>query len=248
MRLPWQYQELLEAIGINDHTFLPEPSRINILSCCSGDIRENKDSMTSCWNCGRVLEIQKIVNEEEPTFTPGVPLGAQSQYSPIKKKRVYKRLTHFKEHVRRFLGKLSLTFLLGARFTPLPENILTAISKEVDIMSRDCYHQVKSALKKIGCPKLYKEIFTIIYKLGGIKSKVQDVNTLYQMYTEFDYYYEQSRKTGNITRRNGVSFYMVLDLFLKELGYPSYYYLPYLKNEELQREVLRIISQLRYGV
>ena len=221
--IPWQYKSLLEAQGIFVETE-PEPlsSRVIQYSCCD-EIDENAEGMLSCFGCGKVFNIYKIVNEEEPCHNFNTPLGASSHIAPQQKRRIYKRLTHFKEHVRRFLG---------ARFTELPQELLDEIKKKVDLQNRDCYNQVKAVLKQMKKPKLYKEIFTIIYKIGGVKSKFTQVNEIYKLFSDYDYQFELMRQRGETNRHNGFSFYMLLDIFLKELGYESFYYLPCLKRFE----------------
>lgn len=249
MSINWQYAELLkESTGIDitgdagvqgkPEEKPPEPV---VYKCCGKWAYEvadlNKESMLTCWECGKVLEMKLYVLQEDEYGDDGKPLGSKSQYGPIPKKRVYKRITHFREHVRRFAG---------ARFTDIPEEVIQSLKANQDIRVEDvnCYDQVKKALKQLKRPKLYKEIFTIIYELGGRPPKIDHIiNELYDKFKAFDYYYEQIRKdTG---RKNGISYYMVLDIMLREMGCESYYTLPYLKDEELRLKVLRIFERVR---
>lgn len=231
---------MLECIGIHETEYTEEPviNREIRYTCCDV-VQEGADHMLTCWGCGKVFDIYNVVNEEEPDFSGG-PLGGRSQYSPLVKKRIYKRLTHFKEHVRRFLG---------ARFTVISPEIINEISKEIpNLKDRQCYNKVKGVLKRLKRPKLYKEIFTIIYQLGGVKPTLKNVDNIYQLYRNFDYYYALKVRDGQIKRRNGISFYMMLDLFLKEMGHESYYEIPYLKDLELRSQVLEIFTQIKKDV
>jgi hypothetical protein len=249
MTIGWQYADLLkECTGIDicskegvESKPADKPPEPVVYKCCGKYAFEvadiNKDGMLTCWECGKVLEMKLYVLQEDEYGDDGKPLGSKSQYGPIPKKRVYKRITHFREHVRRYVG---------ARFTNIPEDVIEAIrdNTSVDVQSPTCYNDVKKALKQLKEPKLYKEIFTIIYELGGTAPKIDHIiQNLYDNYAAFDYYYEQIRKdTG---RKNGISYYMVLDMMLKEMGYTPYYELPYLKDEELRQKVLDIFLRIR---
>lgn len=246
----WQYAELLkESTGIDitqadEVQRKPEdkPPEPVVYQCCGKWAYEvaalNRESMLTCWECGKVLEMKFVyILQEDEYGDDGKPLGSKSQYGPTPKKRIYKRITHFREHVRRYVG---------ARFTDIPAEVIESLkqNKDIDVEDPNCYEQVKKALKQLKKPKLYKEIFTIIYELGGRPPKIDNIILdLYDNFKAFDYYYEQFRKeTG---RKNGISYYIVLDIILKEMGYESYYYLPYLKDEELRGKVLDIFSRIR---
>jgi hypothetical protein len=243
--IKWQYAELLAEIGVKiPETEIekpPEPELIMRYECCNKQAIEvgawNKDGMFVCWECGKVIEEQMFVFEENPEYGgDGKPLGSKSQYGPVPKRRIYKRLTHFKEHIRRYVG---------ARFTAIPEDLITKLKTfNIDLEDKNCYTVIKTALKKLKYPKLYKEIFTIIYLLGGKRPKIEPlIPKLYEQYKAFDFYYEQIREELN--RKNGISFYMVLDMMLKELDHSPFYNLPYLKDPELQDKVLEIFTRIR---
>lgn len=242
----WKYAELLKEAGIDipeEDVEKEEVSGGKVVYSCCGETEEEGGSdwtvegMLVCWTCGKVLEMKQFVFEDPQEYPgQGSPLGSKSQHGPAPKRRIYKRLTHFKEHIRRYVG---------ARFTPVPEEVMKELrSQNINTADRGCYEVVKQALKKLKKPKLYKEIFTIIYDLGGTAPKIDHIiKELYDQYSAFDHYFEQLRESTK--RKNGISFYMVLDMMLKEQGYESAYDFPYLKNEELQDKVREIFKHIR---
>ncbi len=244
----WQFAELLkertgvditnqQGVEVKPEDKPPEPFTYRCCGKWAYEVaEENRESMLTCWECGKVLEMNKYILQENEYGDDGKPFGSKSQYGPIPKKRFYKRITHFREHVRRYIG---------ARFKDIPETVIAAMLENgVDVKSSDCYAQVKKVLKQLKQPKLYKEIFTIIYELGGAYPKIDGlIAELYDNFTAYDYYYEQIRST--LKRKNGVSYYMILDIMLREAGHVPFYKLPYLKDEELRGKVLEIFLRIR---
>lgn len=255
--IKWQYAELLlETTGVDirnqvdyvetnpSHPNLNQIPEKVVYTCCGKQEWEighvNKESMLACWQCGKILEEKHTyILEEDEYPDDGKPLGSKSQYGPLPKRRIYKRITHFKEHIRRYVG---------ARFTPVPADIMAKLrTLNLNVNDKNCYQYVKEALRALKRPKLYKEIFTIIYELGGKAPKIDHLITrLYSMYKSFDYYYDYLR--ARLKRKNGISYYMILDLMLKDLGAPAYYTLPYLKDEELQQKVLTIFAHIKQRI
>lgn len=249
MDIGWQFAELLrDSTGIDiteqqgvECKPVDKPPEPFTYSCCGKwayEVAElNRESMLTCWECGKVLEMNLYVLQENEYGDDGKPLGSKSQYGPIPKRRVYKRITHFREHVRRYVG---------ARFKSIPDSVLDAMrgNPEIDIEDCNCYDQIKKVLKQLKQPKLYKEIFTIIYMLGGHRPGIDNnIQELYENFAAFDYYYEQIRQ--DVQRKNGVSYYMVLDIMLREIGQVPYYNLPYLKDDDLRCNVLDIFARIR---
>lgn len=240
VKIGWQYAELLKSVGIElNAEEIDEKPKIDLkirYICCDEGNAWTREGMLICWKCGKVLNEKLLIDEELEYPEYGKPLGHKSRLGPVDKPRVYKRLIHFKEHIRRYVG---------ARFTPVPDSIMEEIRKlNINTDDPKCYFTIKQALKQLKHPKLYKEIFTIIYDLGGHRPKIDSIiPDLYEQYKQFDIYYEQIKQ--ECRRKNGVSYYMILDLMLKELGHESYYEFPYLKNEELQDDVLEIFKHIR---
>lgn len=177
-----------------------------------------------CMNCGlclknRFLELDYVRLKTGVYFT---------------KKRYYAPVTHFKEHLRRYMG---------ARFTDIPEFVVQGTAG-VDVQSADAYFEMKKRLKELGVPKLYKEIFTLIYLHGGRKPCIQ--NDVYEKCIH-DFKVIMTKFLASRVEYHRHSMpcnYMLLDLLLTRNGHESYYKLPYLKNDKCRDRVMEIYSDL----
>lgn len=246
----------LEMLGLSQTTNNIEPEP-NILICCGPIELNRREGNYSCLHCGLVKDPYYIVQEEEPQYPNSqLPLGCKSQYT-YNRPRYYTPVTHFREHVRRYLG---------ARFTAIPEQLLEDLRyRNIPILDIDAFQLVKTALhslrhhtysitsfntktkffetKHVKSTSFYKDIFLIIYELGGKRPRFTQLNEIYQKYRELVYFFNNSKQ--NLNRRNMPCNYMLLDILLRELGHEPYYKLPYLKNQELQMKVVDIFKQLR---
>ena len=133
---------------------------------------------------------------------------------------------------------------MGARFTDISDEVLKGMD-DVDIHDRQAYNLVKGILKKLKKPKLYKEIFTIIYLKGGHKPALE--NEVYEnCIKDFKIimnYFLTIRSTYG--RHSMPSNYMLLDLILRRNGHDPYYVIPYLKNDECRDKVMSIYQDLK---
>lgn len=235
----------------------PQPLLSNKLTCCGPVTPNPANGEYSCLDCGLVKDPYFIVQEEEPHYPAyNSHWGTNSAYS-YSKPRFYNPLTHFREHVRRYVG---------ARFTNIPPQLLDDLrALNLPILSPNAFVIVKAALKSLAARlyttsvydhhtkftkiihqranQFYKDIFNIIYLLGGIQPSFTQFDEIYQKYRELVYYFERSKLSLN--RHNMPTNYMLLDILLQELGHTPYYNLPYLKNTELKNRVLAIFNQLR---
>lgn len=181
-----------------------------------------------CMNCGlcvenRFLELDYIRMKTSVFFT---------------KKRFYAPVTHFKEHLRRYMG---------ARFTGIPEHIVEG-TKCVNVENPDAYFEMKKRLKELKYPKLYKEIFTLIYMHGGHRPMIGN-----DMYQKCVYDFNIIMKKflgirGDYKRHSMPCNYMLLDMLLKTNGHDTYYRFPHLKNDKCRERVLEIYSDLKSKV
>jgi hypothetical protein len=89
----------------------------------------------------------------------------------------------------------------------------------------------------------YKDIFTIVYELGGRRPDFNNMQQLYQKYKDLTYYF--TRKKIQLARHNMPCNYMLLDILLRECNHTPYYNLPYLKNINLRDTVIHIFNELR---
>lgn len=227
------YQSLLKEVGIiqdfgvtADTT--PQP---NILTCCGPVALDAENGCFLCWRCGKVLDPYHYVYDT-PYTKANEPFGSRNTHT-IVKKRFYKPLTHFKEHLRRYLG---------ARFTAYPVGLLDDLRADptIHVQHPACYFQVQRALRKRHHPKLYKEIFQIIHMLGGHKPLVtpQQYQRCIAQFTQLQYRFFQLRHTrDSFKRKNMPSMYVVMDFLLKQNGHVRFYDLPHLKDPILQERV-----------
>jgi hypothetical protein len=255
---------LLDELKIDIGIFKKKPELIPqpyIITCC-GPIELNEvEGHYSCIECGLIKDGYYIVNEEEPQrYTAGMPVGSRSSYT-YSKYRPYKPLTHFREHLRRYAGQ---------RFVTFPKDLINDLKTVIDPLDRKAFSKVKHYLKKFSgkrytvkyydkemrvwrekqCKptKFYKDIFSIIYELGGLQPNVKNINEMFAMYSAVCFQFKHLKGQGATNRRNMPSHYMLLDLLLKEYGNEPYYEIPYLKDEELRNSVLKIFNVLRNNV
>lgn len=235
----------------------------NILECC-GPIELNaKEGYYFCWTCGLIKDDKYIVQEEEPEYSGFKANGAQTSYGgkssyTYNKYRAYKPLTHFREHIRMYLGQ---------RFHPIPDQLIADIKSlgKVDVNSKDAYQQVRQSMKQLRhrtyeiqvwdynmrrlqtkhykTPKFYKDIFSIIYTLGGHQPHIQNLHSIIQAYRNLQYQFLQLK-----TRHNMPSHYMVLDILLRRYNNQSYYNIPYLKDDSSRDKVIEILQLLNDNV
>lgn len=194
--------------------------------CYEPEIRQGpRGENAYCMNCGlcvknRFLELDYVRLKTGMFFT---------------KKRYYAPVTHFKEHLRRYMG---------ARFTDIPEYVIEA-TKTVNVHSTDAYYLMKTRLKELKMSKLYKEIFTLIYMHGGKKPNVQ--NEVYEnCINDFKIIMQKFLGIREEYHRHSMPCnYMLLDILLKQNGHQPYYQFPYLKNDRCRDKVLEIYSDLK---
>ena len=251
----------MNEVGVIQYTPPSPKQQPNIVECCDDVEVDPVNGCYVCVGCGLVKDHYFSSTEEEHHYPkPGESLGGQSSYL-YEKRRFYIPLTHFQEHLRRYLG---------ARFTQIPVKLLDDLrAMKVNVKDINAFQLVKHGLKKlknnnytvtvskpfhgtsyvkhtekqVKSVKLYKEIFTIIYLLGGHKPIFTQVEEIKQLYKDFCFFYMKRKKAFN--RKNMPSNYMLLDLLLKELDHQPYYNIPYLKNEELKQEILDIFQLLK---
>lgn len=135
---------------------------------------------------------------------------------------------------------------MGARFCEYPEDLFDKMKGTIDPQDPWCYRSVQKQLKILGFKHLYKEIFVIIYTLGGQRPNID--NKVFDACVT-DYLWLQSRfiqmkKYAGTKRKNMPSIYVILDLLLKRNGHTPFYHLPYLKDASLQARVLEIFHEL----
>jgi len=212
------------------------------LKCCDDIVEDLLNGCMVCCGCGLVVE-NKIYIYHQPyaqrsNFANQMqrPLGS-SGHVTFNRKRFYQPLTHFKEHLRRYMG---------ARFTTIDENVLEKVRGSVlNLQDSNAHQMVKSVLKQHRHTHLYKEIFTIIYLCGGqpphLDSKVYE--SCIEDFKKLMFHFMKCRSQWQ--RHSMPSMYMLLDMLLRVHGHEPHYKFPHLKNMRLRQQVLDIYSSLR---
>lgn len=228
------YYELLADAGIAVERPTVESQSSNVhtspLQCCSSPciIHGARGEYPYCYYCGKCV-VERVYEADFTRIRSSVM---------IERKRFYDPLTHFKEHIRRYMG---------ARFTNIAQSILDSTS-DIDVDDPNAYFLVKAKLKELKQSRLYKEIFTIIYHHGGHRPNIDD-----DMYNQCIEEFRQLKqrfmsRRGEYSRHSMPSMYMLLDLILHRVGHYPYYRIPYLQNEECRKRVLEIYSDLNINV
>lgn len=227
------YLQLLhDSVGIQQSNLYPlkKAKSVSSKKCCEDMvvIEHCRGENSYCMNCGLVLRDKVLRADMNYMYTS----------STIIKKRFYSPLTHFKEHLRRYMG---------SRFTTIPLEVLESI-RGVDTKSENAYFLIKACLKKMKYSKFYKEIFMLIYMNGGCKVEVtnEQYNACISDFKIILHYFKKYKSLWN--RHSLPSNYMLMKLLLEKNGHIPYYTLPELKIEkcklkfdemymELQREI-----------
>lgn len=162
------FADMLQEIGITVSSPEPypkeEPEPQPLRTCCGQQLWEYIGGELACPQCGKVHEQEYMMTTEY--WSEFEPCGSKYHMVYVRK-RYYKPLTHFKEHLRRYMG---------ARFTELPDHLWTTLKNDatLDCTLPDAYTQVKDRLKRLKMSKYYKEIFMLIYSLGGQPPKISN--------------------------------------------------------------------------
>lgn len=178
-----------------------------------------------CLNCGRCVK-NRFLELDFTRLKTGVFFT---------KKRFYTPVTHFKEHMRRYMG---------GRFTDIPQTVIEN-TKDINVDDPNAYFLMKTKLKELKMVKFYKEIFTLIYMKGGHRPNIR--NDVYeQCVHDFEVIMQKFLETRKEYHRHSMpSNYMLLDILLKQNGHESFYNFPYLKNDKCRDRVMEIYSDLK---
>ena len=142
---------------------------------------------------------------------------------------------------------------MGARFTEPSEKLqkihgsIEEISEtiDLDVTDKNSYFIVQKQLKARGLNSLYKEIFTIIYRKGGVNPKVS-YEVFEKCIAEFKILMYHFIRNKEIWGRHSMpSIYMMMDILLKENGHTPYYNIPKLKDDILREKVVSIYKDLK---
>lgn len=194
--------------------------------CCENMeiIEDTRGEGYYCYNCGLCRKSKVIRADKMYVYSN---MG-------VTKKRMYNPLSHFKEHLRRYMG---------GRFTNIPAHIIEA-TKCVDIHSTSAYKLMREKLKELKCMKLYKEIFTLIYMHGGkrvpvtydqYENCIQDFKNIHKKFLEKKFMWNRHSVPSN---------YMLMKILLEKNGHRAYYELPELKIEKCKLKFHNIFKEI----
>jgi hypothetical protein len=248
--IPQKYLELLVECGVVPPSELPsvpvEPQKTFLYNepkrCCDDIVEDTLNGCMVCCGCGLVVERKMFIYhqpyQQRSNFSNQFqkPLGSDGHVY-FTRKRYYQPLTHFKEHLRRYMG---------ARFTIIPDSILDKVREEVaNVNDTNAHDLVKAVLKRNGHTRFYKEIFTIIYLCGGEAPNLSIAvyNTCIEDFKKLMYHFMKSRQEWQ--RHSMPSMYMLLDMLLRNNGHTPHFNFPHLKNMRLRQQVMDIYDQLR---
>lgn len=178
-----------------------------------------------CSVCGKVGE--RILDDEpgpEGMFTATTGINPGYNFSVY---RAYKPMNHFREHLRRYMG---------SRSTSMNLELL-----KINIKNRRAYFYIKKQLKKLKMRREYKNIWSILYKLGGEMPAIDNIlfHRILNCFGEFMSKYPLHQGE----RKSVPSHDMLLSAILQKLGYKPYYYLPLIQSRSIRDNVFYIIKK-----
>jgi hypothetical protein len=250
MSVPRVYLEMLKDIGVDVSNELKQQPSVEIDQqrqrkkrvriCCAEPYIVLNQPLGQYWceNCGLIHDNQVYISELFVVCGKSIPIPGKQCSTTITRKRWYQPLTHFKEHLRRYMG---------ARYRNLPDDMINKLKQhltEEDFKQPDAYKTVQKVLKTTGYNKFYKEIFTIIYHCGGINPKL-DHRIYDDCIRDFKYICTEFMQNRTIFGRHSMpSLYMMMDILLRRNNHIPHYNIPQLKDVTLRERVVDIIDRL----
>lgn len=203
-----------------------------------------------CWNCGLLKNHQIISYHENDyayernSFGKILPKGSKSQVT-YTKHRGYNPLTHFKEHLRRYMGFRYCEDPDTKEFKTFPLDLCQLVQTKVDLKNPNAYFEVRKVLKKYPKGnKYYKDVFQLIYETGGIRPSI-DHKLFEKCVRRFMMFQSKFlRFREEYARHNLPCYYMILEFILKEFGHTPFYHLPHLKDELLAKKIYEIFNDV----
>jgi hypothetical protein len=208
---------------------------------CDAPSIETREGYEVCEACGLVLRTD-MIEKAPPAYRSrrqyrheGAAWLGEDEDSYMPRKRFYKPLTHFRQHLRSYLF---------ARNVDIPAEIMAHLRDTIDIEDRNAYSAVKTELKRMGAQRFYKDVFTVIYALGGRKPHVtpEQVDSMCNYFKRWYYNFNRLERFG---KHNTPSIYMLMEIILREFGHEPYYYIPSLKSDKLRQRVLQIYDEVK---
>jgi len=268
------YASLLAEIGIDicveaEVVQATEQEAVLVKCCEQFNNTMETDGFMACWTCGKIDRLsQTFVTQlnQKPDF-----FGRRNCGFSLYKKRFYQAHTNLKDHFQRLLG-YSLMSIPCAKWNetgkcysakcknihrcancysrhrsekcPIPRNWRMVMTRQFDWRRRDAYSSLKKYLKENRLSSQYKNIFAILYSLGGPvpvispRQHEQIVSLLREVYWFYcDGWQKIVRDCGSLG-----SALMILKYVLETLEIDYYYTIPDLKTEKARTRVNEFIS------
>lgn len=265
------YKEMLASLNIPLEIEEEVQKEAPEVSCCSMfNNQEYNGGFMACSDCGKVDRLsQKYAYhlEQKPDF-----FGHYNHGYSIHKKRFYQAYTNLKDHFYRLIGyshasapceEWNSTGYCTRRcfdinrckncygrhrslVCPVPLNWKVKMKKEFNWRSEGAYEQLKCYLKKNRLSCQYKNIFALLYGLGGPLPSInpqQYENIVRLLRTIYNFYCDELREQDH--KRSLGSALMILKYCLDTLGIDYYYEMPMLKTVKAQERVLAFIGRFK---
>ena len=247
------------------------PRYIVYRDCCSDQYPEDDQIGIVCRSCGFVLSKINIKYElpfrnenssGHATTNSGVCF--------VPEPRKYKQITNLKQQYKQYMGwtinaaptckKYNMgvkcsqynlykcpfshrcSYCEGSHSATKCKNKSWLKELKFDKNDRQSYTKIRQQLRKLKMPWQYKNIYHIIYKLGGYapRHSVENQNDIIiALIVIQNYYYDSlnKRSAGVYKKRSLGSAKMLLDSVLKMLKMDPFYRLPSLKNQAANEKV-----------
>ena len=206
-----------------------EPAK-NPLWCCDppepyAHSLDILDGFWTCFVCGKIKE--QVLDDQyhqEGMFTGTTGSNPGFNYTVY---RPYKPLNHFREHLRRFMG---------SRSTQMNVSLI-----RIDVSRRDAFVLIKKQLKALKLRCEYKNIWSILYRLGGKPPNISNhlFHECNRLFFEFSSKYEQYKGI----RKSIPNHDMLLAAIFEKLGYKTYYELPLIQSKKIRDNIYYIIKE-----
>lgn len=230
--LPDKIKELLLEHGLEKEFPQEEPKLLFMQTCCGEEVVWPHHGYRVCYVCGKVAD-GVILEQPQSAFDKNNNMSSYrsakntvSQGWEMRYKRKYRSYTHFRDHLYRYAGSRTRCDL------ELAKDLM-----HVDMNDWNAYLEVKKVLKKKKLSKRYRDIFTIIYQLGGEKPKLssQLIQQCNNDYRALETYFNENKEYFG--RKSMPSVYMLLDIILRKNGHEPKYFIPQVKDKKLNKRV-----------
>jgi hypothetical protein len=208
------------------------------MQCCVEEDGQSpfiiNDGYPTCTLCGKVQTAFRELDDiaiTKPSF--GELLGMNNGYVFVSP-RFYKPLSHFREHLRRYMG---------ANRVQLNDEQLNYLKQNLDETNPKAYMILKELLKNLNLPRQYRNIWSILYQLGGKLPELSNhqFHACLNIFKKFLIIFDKHKHLWN--RKSIPSHYMLLNEFLVLVEHEKYYEFPVLKNEGLKKNVQFILNK-----